>query len=81
MLAIFPQFIRPEWGPIPSQATVLLVITALTQLAVYSPPRPGRGLGPPLARRKTGRRRRRQGGGRGTPRRGGVDRGGGWRAL
>lgn len=34
-LAIFPQFIRPEYGPIALQAVVLWAIIALTQASVY----------------------------------------------
>lgn len=37
MLAVFPQFVRREWGPIWSQAVVLGAIIIATQLAVYSP--------------------------------------------
>lgn len=35
MLAVFPQFVRPEQGPVVSQAAVLWVIIAATQAAVY----------------------------------------------
>ena len=35
MLAIFPQFVRPERGPIAAQAIVLGAIIAVTQAAVY----------------------------------------------
>lgn len=35
MLAVFPQFLRAEYGPLWSQALVLWVIIALTQMAVY----------------------------------------------
>ena len=35
VLAVFPQFMRPEYGPIWSQALALGVITVLTQGAVY----------------------------------------------
>jgi threonine/homoserine/homoserine lactone efflux protein len=35
MLAIFPQFLRPEYGPIWVQAVVLWLIIALNQLCVY----------------------------------------------
>lgn len=35
MLAIFPQFVRPEQGPLASQAAVLWGIIAVTQAAVY----------------------------------------------
>jgi threonine/homoserine/homoserine lactone efflux protein len=35
MLAVFPQFVRPEWGPVWSQAVVLWTIIAVTQTAVY----------------------------------------------
>ncbi|OJF93883.1 LysE family translocator [Pararhizobium antarcticum] len=33
--AIYPQFLRPEYGPIWAQALVMGLLTALTQLAVY----------------------------------------------
>jgi len=36
MLAIFPQFVRAERGSIWAQASVLALITACTQVAVYS---------------------------------------------
>jgi threonine/homoserine/homoserine lactone efflux protein len=35
MLAIFPQFLRPEYGAIWTQAMVLWLIIALNQLCVY----------------------------------------------
>lgn len=35
MLAVFPQFVRPELGPVVAQAAVLWVIIALTQVTVY----------------------------------------------
>ena len=35
MLAVFPQFLRPEYGPLWTQATVMWLIIALTQAAVY----------------------------------------------
>jgi len=35
MLAVFPQFLRAEYGPLWSQALVLWVIIAVTQIAVY----------------------------------------------
>jgi threonine/homoserine/homoserine lactone efflux protein len=35
MLAIFPQFLRPEYGGIATQAVVLWLIIALTQVAIY----------------------------------------------
>lgn len=35
MLAVFPQFVRPEYGPIWLQALVLGAIIAFTQAAVY----------------------------------------------
>ncbi|QCI64834.1 LysE family translocator [Phreatobacter stygius] len=35
MLAVYPQFLKPEFGPIWAQAIVLAVMTAATQLAVY----------------------------------------------
>jgi threonine/homoserine/homoserine lactone efflux protein len=37
MLAVFPQFVRREWGPIWVQAVVLGTIIIVTQLAVYGP--------------------------------------------
>lgn len=35
MLAIFPQFVRPEWGPVWGQAAVLGGIIVATQFSVY----------------------------------------------
>lgn len=35
MFAIFPQFLRAEYGPVWMQALALAVITAVTQIAVY----------------------------------------------
>ena len=35
MLAVFPQFLRPEFGPLWRQALIMLVMIWLTQLAVY----------------------------------------------
>lgn len=35
MLAVFPQFLRPEYGPLGSQAVALSAIIAVTQVAVY----------------------------------------------
>jgi threonine/homoserine/homoserine lactone efflux protein len=35
MLAVFPQFLRLEYGPIATQAVLLSAITALTQVTVY----------------------------------------------
>ena len=35
MLAIYPQFLRPEFGPLAPQAVVMGAITAATQLGVY----------------------------------------------
>jgi threonine/homoserine/homoserine lactone efflux protein len=35
MLAIYPQFLRPEFGPLAPQAVVMGAMTAVTQLAVY----------------------------------------------
>jgi threonine/homoserine/homoserine lactone efflux protein len=35
MLAVFPQFIRPEYGSLTVQAVVMWVIIAVTQIAVY----------------------------------------------
>ena len=37
MLAVFPQFVRPEWGPIWMQGVVLGAIIMATQLAIYGP--------------------------------------------
>ncbi|MGN7291899.1 LysE family translocator [Rhizobium sp. SAFR-030] len=35
MLAIYPQFLRPEFGPLAPQAVVMGAMTAATQLGVY----------------------------------------------
>ena len=35
MVAVFPQFVRPEYGPLAVQASVMGLIIALTQFAVY----------------------------------------------
>lgn len=35
MLAIYPQFLRPDFGPLAPQAVVMAAMTAGTQLAVY----------------------------------------------
>jgi threonine/homoserine/homoserine lactone efflux protein len=35
MLAVFPQFLRPEFGPVWRQAAIMLVVIWITQLAVY----------------------------------------------
>lgn len=35
MLAVFPQFLRPEFGPVWRQALIMLVMIWLTQLAIY----------------------------------------------
>jgi threonine/homoserine/homoserine lactone efflux protein len=35
VLAVFPQFMRPEYGPIWSQALVMGLMTVLMQLAIY----------------------------------------------
>lgn len=35
MLAVYPQFLRPQFGPIWSQALVMAAMIAATQLAVY----------------------------------------------
>lgn len=35
MLAIYPQFLRPEFGPLAPQAVVMGLMTAATQLGVY----------------------------------------------
>ncbi len=37
MLAIFPQFVRPDHGPIATQALQLGTIITVTQLGVYGP--------------------------------------------
>ena len=35
VLAVYPQFIRPQYGPIASQALVMGSLTVLTQFAIY----------------------------------------------
>ena len=35
MLAVYPQFLRPDFGPLAPQAAVMAAMTAATQLAVY----------------------------------------------
>jgi threonine/homoserine/homoserine lactone efflux protein len=35
MLAVFPQFVKPEQGPMVTQATVLWVVIAATQTGIY----------------------------------------------
>jgi threonine/homoserine/homoserine lactone efflux protein len=35
VMAVYPQFIRPQYGAVWSQALVMGILTALTQLAVY----------------------------------------------
>ncbi|MBK9238026.1 MAG: LysE family translocator [Rhodoferax sp.] len=35
MVAIFPQFVRPEYGPLPTQAVAMGLIIAATQVTVY----------------------------------------------
>lgn len=35
MLAIYPQFLRPDFGPLAPQAVLMAAMTAATQLAVY----------------------------------------------
>jgi threonine/homoserine/homoserine lactone efflux protein len=35
MLAVFPQFLRPEFGPVWRQALVMLLVTWVTQLTIY----------------------------------------------
>jgi threonine/homoserine/homoserine lactone efflux protein len=35
MLAIYPQFLRPDFGPLAPQAAVMAAMTAATQLAIY----------------------------------------------
>ncbi|MDK1375622.1 MULTISPECIES: LysE family translocator [unclassified Sinorhizobium] len=35
MLAVYPQFLKPQFGPIWSQAAVMAMMIALTQLSVY----------------------------------------------
>lgn len=34
-LAVYPQFLRPQYGPLWSQAMVIGLLTVLTQLAIY----------------------------------------------
>lgn len=34
-LAVYPQFIRPEYGPLALQASIMWVIIAVTQISVY----------------------------------------------
>ncbi|MET3584054.1 threonine/homoserine/homoserine lactone efflux protein [Pseudorhizobium tarimense] len=35
MLAIYPQFLRPEFGPLAPQALAMALMTAATQVVVY----------------------------------------------
>lgn len=35
MLAVYPQFLKPQFGPVWSQASVMAALIALTQFAVY----------------------------------------------
>ncbi|WP_117190584.1 LysE family translocator [Rhizobium terrae] len=35
MLAVYPQFLRPDFGPLAPQAAIMAAMTAATQLAVY----------------------------------------------
>ena len=35
VLAVYPQFVRPDYGPVWQQALVMGVMTALMQLLVY----------------------------------------------
>ncbi|WP_426236669.1 LysE family translocator [Pararhizobium sp. DWP1-1-3] len=35
MLAVYPQFLKPEFGPLWSQALIMAIMISLTQLAVY----------------------------------------------
>jgi threonine/homoserine/homoserine lactone efflux protein len=35
MLAVYPQFLKPDFGPLAPQAAVMAAMTAATQLAVY----------------------------------------------
>ena len=35
MLAVFPQFLKPQYGSLPAQALVLWLITAFSQVVVY----------------------------------------------
>lgn len=35
MLAVYPQFLRPEFGPLAPQALIMAAMTAATQFAVY----------------------------------------------
>ena len=37
MLAVFPQFLKPEYGSLLTQAVVLWLITAFAQIVVYGP--------------------------------------------
>lgn len=35
MLAVYPQFLRPDFGPLAPQATIMAAMTAATQFAIY----------------------------------------------
>ena len=35
MLAVYPQFLKPEFGPLWAQALIMAIMISLTQLAVY----------------------------------------------
>ncbi|CAN7196110.1 LysE family translocator [Rhizobium sp. LjRoot98] len=35
MLAVYPQFLKPQFGPVWSQALIMAIMISLTQLAVY----------------------------------------------
>jgi threonine/homoserine/homoserine lactone efflux protein len=35
MLAVYPQFLKPEFGPLAPQAAIMAAMTAVTQFAVY----------------------------------------------
>lgn len=35
VLAVYPQFLKPDYGPIWMQATIMGLLTVLTQAAVY----------------------------------------------
>jgi threonine/homoserine/homoserine lactone efflux protein len=35
MFAVYPQFLKPQFGPVWSQAAIMALMIALTQLAVY----------------------------------------------
>jgi threonine/homoserine/homoserine lactone efflux protein len=35
MLAVYPQFLKPQFGPLWSQALIMAIMISVTQLAVY----------------------------------------------